>query len=78
MCVKQHEANGRSGVRRIVLAGAAVLVAFSVAGCSAVNLTDFDFPKFGLLKNNAEDEEKATSSVSPYPEGKAEKLGMTQ
>lgn len=78
MCVKQHEANGRSGARRILLACGAVLLAFSISGCSAVNLTNFDFPKFGLLKNNGEDEDRNASSVSPYPEGNAEKLGMAQ
>ncbi len=53
MHVTQHNTASRSTVRYVSLAGALVM-AMSLAGCSAANMTGFEFPVFGLTKKSAE------------------------
>ncbi len=64
---KTHKpARATRGMTGMALAIAASLI---VAGCSAANLTGFDFPVFGLMKKsdkeNQETPEPANAPASP-------------
>lgn len=49
---------------RKLIAGGALLLALGVSGCSAVNMTGFSFPVFGLNKDKgAESDALMTSSL---------------
>lgn len=58
----------KSALRIRGMAGLALVVAMglTVGGCSATNLTDFEFPVFGLLKkSDKEAEDTATTASIP-------------
>lgn len=61
-------ARGTTGLALIVVAG------LIVGGCSAANLTGFEFPVFGLLKKSDQDaEDPATTASIPRS---SQRLGM--
>ena len=68
MCVTQHNSSSLSAARYVCLAGALV-VALSLAGCSAASMTGFEFPVFGLTKKSADNDEALSNSeiVERYP-----------
>lgn len=60
----QHDIK-RSPIFRMMLAGGAILLALTTAGCSAVNMTGFSMPVFGLTKKSkAETDSMATAAIS--------------
>lgn len=69
MRVTQHHST-RQPVRlqpksRKLFAGGALLLALGVSGCSAVNMTGFSFPVFGLNKDKGEESVALTTSSIP-------------
>jgi hypothetical protein len=77
----QHDIK-RSPISRVMLlAGGPILLALTTAGCSAVNMTGFSMPVFGLTKKSkAETDLMATAAISSeegasakQPQGRADK-----
>ncbi len=64
MRVTQHNIISRLKSRTL-LAGGALLMALVISGCSAVNMTGFSFPVFGLTKKSAGDSDVMTTSSIP-------------
>lgn len=50
---------------RKLIVGGALLLALVVSGCSAVNMTGFSFPVFGLNKDAGEESDALTTSSMP-------------
>lgn len=75
MFVSLLRAAPRASARRSVRTVALVLAAsFSLTGCSAGSLTNFDFPSFGLVKKSKqEDDARLTTGAGTPPSG--ERLG---
>jgi len=68
MRVTQHHITSRPGFRTL-FAGGALLMALMVSGCSAVNMTGFSFPVFGLSKSSDElSDARTTASVPAVPD----------
>lgn len=68
MYVTQHNTASSSAVRLVCLAGA-IAMALSLAGCSAANMTGFEFPVFGLTNKSAEKQEPMSNAeiAENYP-----------
>lgn len=49
--------------KRPLITGGAILIALALTGCSAVNMTGFSMPVFGLTKKSAESDSVMTSSI---------------
>ena len=62
----QHQITGQPGVlpqnNRKLIACGALLISLAVTGCSAVNMTGFSFPVFGLNENSSEKNGALTTS----------------
>ncbi|MEC9367632.1 MAG: hypothetical protein VX871_02970 [Pseudomonadota bacterium] len=68
MSVSLLRAASSASVRRKVIAVSLIGgLSFSLAGCSAGNLTNFDFPSFGLLKNSPQEDAARNASSSGAP-----------
>lgn len=61
---------------RTVLAGGALFMALVISGCSAVNMTGFSFPVFGLTKKSGDESDVMTTSS--MPEGQSQAGVQTQ
>lgn len=61
MYVTQHNTASSSAFRYARLAGA-LAMALSLAGCSAANMTGFEFPVFGLTNKSAENQEPMSNA----------------
>lgn len=72
MRVRQHHIISRLN-SRILPAGGALLMALLISGCSAVNMTGFSFPVFGLTKQSAAQSDGLTTSSFTSDENQAEK-----
>jgi len=64
MRVTQHHIISRLK-SRTVLVGGALFMALVISGCSAVNMTGFSFPVFGLTKKSANETDALTTSSIP-------------
>ena len=64
MRVTQHHIASRPGIRTLYLGGA-LLMALVISGCSAVNMTGFSFPVFGLNKETAQKNDPNTTASIP-------------
>ena len=71
MRVTQHHIISRL-TSRTFLAGGALFMALIVSGCSAVNMTGFSFPVFGLTKKSADNGDAMTTSSIPPDQNPAE------
>lgn len=64
MRVTQHHIISRLKSRTVFIGGA-LFMALVISGCSAVNMTGFSFPVFGLTKKSADESDMATTSSIP-------------
>lgn len=55
----------RKGRRALAALAATLLAASALAGCSAANMTGFDFPAFGLLKKSDSETRDADGADMP-------------
>lgn len=66
---RHHSSSARTS--RLLVAGGALTLALTIAGCSAVNMTGFDMPVFGLTKKSSEESDSlATASIPDEEEQK--------
>lgn len=63
---------------RLLIAGGALLVALAIGGCSAVNMTGFSMPVFGLTKKSAEESDALATSSIYAEENESATSGQTQ
>ena len=79
MYVTQHHMTSRR-ISRTFFAGGALLMAIVISGCSAVNMTGFSFPVFGLTKKSVDGiDVNTTASIPGQPgqqTGQSHILGM--
>jgi len=79
MYVTQHHSTSRR-ISRSLFAGGVLLMALMISGCSAVNMTGFSFPVFGLNKQSAEESDVRSTATIPVEAGqytgKSGALGM--
>jgi len=68
MRVTQHHITSRPRFRTFFISGA-LLMALVISGCSAVSMTGFSFPVFGLNKGSAEDSDAQTTASIPVEPG---------
>lgn len=54
MCGNTKKSHHMRAVCRLAVAGGALMAMLTLAGCSAGNLTGFDFPSFGLTKKSSD------------------------
>ena len=54
---------------RTFFVGGALLMAIVISGCSAVNMTGFNFPVFGLTKNSANESDFRAIAPGPVESG---------
>lgn len=77
MRVTQHHITSKPVSRTLVAAGA-LFLALTISGCSAVSMSGFDFPVFGLTKDSGEDSDAVSTSTVPadqsQPRVQAERL----
>lgn len=64
MRVTQHHITSRPRLRTL-FAGGALLMALVMSGCSAVNMTGFSFPVFGLNKETVQQSDANTTASIP-------------
>ena len=64
MRVTQHHIISRLKSRTAFVGGALFMV-LVISGCSAVNMTGFSFPIFGLTKKSANESDAITTSSIP-------------
>ena len=64
MRVTQHHITRLPKSRKLIVSGA-LLLALVVSGCSAVNMTGFSFPVFGLNKDSSKQSDALTTSSMP-------------
>jgi len=67
MRVTQHHIASQPRLRTLFVGGA-LLMALVISGCSAVNMTGFSFPVFGLNKGAADGSDVNTTASIP-PDG---------
>jgi hypothetical protein len=72
MRVMQHHIKSKLKSRTL-LAGGALLMALVISGCSAVNMTGFSFPVFGLTKKSAGESDGMITSSIPADESQSER-----
>lgn len=70
MRVTQHHIISRLKSRTL-LAGGALFMALLISGCSAVNMTGFSFPVFGLTKKSSVESDVMTTSSLPDDQSQA-------
>lgn len=70
MRVTRHHFVSRRTSRPLI-AGGALLIALTVSGCSAVNMTGFSMPVFGLTKKSGQDGDPLATSSIASEEGQA-------
>ncbi len=65
---------------RTFFVGGALLMAIVISGCSAVNMTGFSFPVFGLTKKSVDESDVGTTASIPVETaqrtGQSPVLGM--
>lgn len=64
---KTHSMLLQFRLRSVARLCGAMVVALSLAGCSTVNLTGFDFPVFGILKKSDKDARETVGSADASP-----------
>lgn len=64
MRVTQHHIISRLKSRTLAVGGA-LFMALVISGCSAVNMTGFSFPVFGLTKKSTDENDALTTSSIP-------------
>ena len=72
MRMTQLQTRGRSSAlqskgRKLIVSGV-LLMSLALSGCSAVNMTGFSFPVFGLNKDTNEQSDAMTTSSMPEGE----------
>lgn len=70
MRVTQHHIISRLK-SRTVFVGGALFMALVISGCSAVNMTGFSFPVFGLTKKSVDENDVITTSSIPADQSQA-------
>ena len=68
MRVTQHHIASQPRFRPLFVGGA-LLMALVISGCSAVNMTGFSFPVFGLNKETAQESDPNTTASIPSEAG---------
>ena len=73
MRAMRHQIFSRTALRTLSVAGA-IVIGLTLSGCSAVNMTGFSMPVFGLTKKtSAENDGLATASIPGESETTGEK-----